>query len=106
MSHRLDRRFAPRSFAFDEAKTQGSTRGRRKGAVLDIVNDVETPSLTGSSTVCESPVCSVEFEPSGLEIKPKRFCSDQCKMNSWVIRRAAKLLEGIPIERVTEILRG
>lgn len=43
---------------------------------------------------CESPLCSVEFEPSGLPMEPKRFCSDQCKQEASLIRRVAKLLEG------------
>ena len=40
---------------------------------------------------CESPLCSVEFEPSGLKMEPKRFCSDQCKQEASLIRRVAAL---------------
>ena len=39
---------------------------------------------------CSSPVCNVKFEPSGLDIKPKRFCCADCKMDVWAIRRVAR----------------
>jgi hypothetical protein len=53
---------------------------------------------------CASPLCSVEFEPSGLKMKPKRFCCDQCKQEASILRRAAKLLEGLSDAEVLEIL--
>jgi len=52
---------------------------------------------------CASPVCSVEFEPSGLAIKPRRFCSDECKMDVYALRRVAKLY-GLEIEAVHDVL--
>ena len=52
---------------------------------------------------CSSPVCDVEFEPSGLDIKPKRYCCDGCKMNVYAIRRVAKVY-GLDAETVHETL--
>jgi len=52
---------------------------------------------------CASPVCSVEFEPSGLAIKPRRFCCDECKMDVYALRRVAKLY-GLEIEAVHDVL--
>jgi hypothetical protein len=98
---RPEKHRAPRSFPFNV----GVSRCKKRSAVLDSVNDVETTSLKGSLTVCESPVCSVEFEPSRLYIKPKRFCCDQCKMHAWVIRRASKLLDGLTDEKKLEIMK-
>jgi len=39
---------------------------------------------------CVSPVCYEKFEPSGLDIKPKRYCSDGCKLDVYALRRVAK----------------
>lgn len=55
---------------------------------------------------CGSPLCSVQFEPSGLKMEPKRYCSDQCKQEASILRRAALLLEGVSDQRVLEIVRG
>ena len=41
-----------------------------------------------------------------MAISPKRFCCDECKMDAWIIKRAAKLLEGLTDERALKILRG
>ena len=52
---------------------------------------------------CASPVCSVEFEPSGLAIKPRRFCCDECKMDVYALRRVGKLY-GLEVQAVHEAL--
>ena len=54
---------------------------------------------------CESPVCDVLFEPAGPKVRPKRFCSIQCAMEMSLIRRAAKLLKGLPDADVLRVLR-
>jgi hypothetical protein len=73
---------------------------------LPIVDDVETASSHEAATVCASPVCSVSFEQTGMKIKPRRYCSDECKMDAWAFKRMARLLEGLADERVIQILRG
>ena len=52
---------------------------------------------------CESPLCSVEFEPSGLKMEPKRFCSDRCKQEASLIRRVAALYR-LEVEVMHEVL--
>jgi len=52
---------------------------------------------------CESLLCSVAFEPSGLKMEPKRFCSDRCKQEASLIRRVAALY-GLEVEVMHEAL--
>jgi len=73
--------------------------------VLDIVHDVETASLKDSES-CLSPLCTNRFAPSGLKIKPRRFCSEICKQQHSIIHRAAVLLAGLPDIAVIAILKG
>ena len=60
--------------------------------------------------VCLNPVCSNTIESipisEGWRRTPKRFCSDDCKMNAWVLRRASELLASLPVERKLAILGG
>jgi hypothetical protein len=55
---------------------------------------------------CESPDCSVEFEPSGPKVRPKRFCSGQCAVEMSLIRRAAKLLNVLSDFDLLKVIRG
>ena len=73
---------------------------------LPIVDDVESASSHEARTVCASPVCSVSFEQNGMKIKPRRYCSDECKLDAWAFKRVSKLLEGLADERVIQILRA
>jgi hypothetical protein len=77
----------------------------RSGEDITILQDVETASLKGSETVCESPLCDVSFPESGLACKPKRFCSDECAQQASLIRRTAALF-GLTVERMVELLKG
>src|SRR5688500_11633275 len=70
-------------------------RVKTGSSVLDSVHAVETASLPDSPTGCESPLCDVRFKQTGLKIEPRRFCSDQCKQHASIIRRAAKLFDGL-----------
>jgi hypothetical protein len=90
MSHRVD---------------AGIDSGNRKGADLDILQDVGSPVSAGSLRVCDSPLCAVSFPESGLRCKPKRFCSDKCAQQASILRRASELLRGVSDERALEILR-
>ena len=69
-------------------------------SILDSVHAVETPFPKR----CESPLCTVEFQPSGLQMEPKRYCSTQCRQQASLIRRAAKLLQVLPIARQMGVL--
>jgi hypothetical protein len=66
---------------------------------------VKTPLLIDSEPVCENPLCSVRFPQTGLKIEPRRFCSNECRQQASIIRRAAKLFEGLSDSTVLEILK-
>jgi hypothetical protein len=55
---------------------------------------------------CSSPICNNEIKPEGENWRrtPKKFCSDQCKTETWAIRKTADLLSGFPTEKKIEIL--
>src|SRR5262249_22056194 len=79
------------------------------GAFIDIVQRCKKGGLRARADGlrrCESPLCSVEFEPSGLPVKPKRFCCDRCKQDASILRRAADLLKNLSDEKALAILRG
>lgn len=72
---------------------------------LAIVHDVGMPSLKEdeSLTDCASPLCDVRFQQTGLAMKPRRFCSDECKQHASIIRRAMSLLATLGEERACEV---
>jgi hypothetical protein len=72
---------------------------------MDTVHAVGMASSLDSETVCENPLCAVQFPQTGLAISPKRFCSGTCKQQASIIKRAARLLSGLSDSRVLEILR-
>lgn len=57
-------------------------------------------------TDCLNPLCSNPIEPEGENWRrtPKKFCSDQCRTNTWALRRTADLLSSLPSETKIEIL--
>jgi hypothetical protein len=58
-----------------------------------------------ASLVCCSPFCDVRFPQTG-KVKPRRFCSDACRMDAWAIRRLGKLLQDQSDDRILQIIRG
>jgi hypothetical protein len=60
----------------------------------------------GSLTLCDNPLCSVAFEPTCLPWNTQKFCSGVCRQQASIIKRAAKLLEGVSDQRVIEIVRS
>lgn len=50
-----------------------------------------------------SPVCGSEFTPYGHG-HPQKFCSKECKLDAWALKRAAELLSPLPVEGKVEIL--
>jgi hypothetical protein len=97
----MSRRLTDRT-ARDRVQT-GDNQGFAIGEDVTILQDVQTVSLKGSETVCESPLCDVSFPDSGLACKPKRFCSDDCAQQASLIRRTAALF-GLTVERMVELL--
>ena len=76
-----------------------------KSLILSSVHAVETALSAGDEIVCESPLCDIRFPQTGLQIEPRRFCSEKCRQEASLIRRVAVLLNGLPDETVIRILR-
>ena len=95
-----------KSTAVDLKHVEGSGKGKRASdgaaSILPALNLEKRQKLKR----CESPVCAAEFEPSGLAMEPRRFCKPSCRMNAWIVKRAAGVLKDIPDERALAILRG
>ena len=56
---------------------------------------------------CLNPVCGKPVEPiaeGAWRRTPRQYCSDRCKNETSVIKRAARLLAGLSQGRVAEIL--
>jgi len=74
-------------------------------SILSSVHALETASPQASEIVCGNPLCSTTFKPGGVANSPKRFCGDPCKQQASILRRAAKLLEGLPNDQAIRTLR-
>jgi len=88
-------------------------RGRTGVTIGDWVSDdrssdIDSVHRVGSPVLkkCESPLCAVQFEPGGLPISPRRFCSDDCRQAVSILRRAGELLKGESDDRVLAVIRG
>jgi hypothetical protein len=77
----------------------------RNPLILSSVHALETAFPKGE----RSPVAIRSALPrSSLAVLPivqKRFCGDPCKQQASTLRRAAKLLEGLPDDQAIRILR-
>lgn len=54
---------------------------------------------------CLNPLCGSDFTPYGHG-HPQKFCSKQCKMDKWALKRTAELLSPLPAARKLGILAG
>jgi len=52
----------------------------------------------GESESCRSLVCDNPVETHPKALHPRRFCSNQCKMDTWALRRVAEML--LPLGQV------
>lgn len=64
---------------------------------------MESRGISTGSVKCQFPTCEVRFEPSGLKIKPKLYCCEQCRMDHFALRRIAKVY-GLSVEEAHEAL--
>jgi len=55
---------------------------------------------------CQRPFCDVRFPQTGMKMKPRRYCCDECKVDAWAIRRVAKLLAKLSDDEAIQILKG
>jgi len=64
------------------------------------------------SETCQNPICKNQIDPlsdNGERVwrrTSRRFCSDQCKSDTWVLKQAAKLLLQLGVATGWEILQG
>ena len=79
--------------------------GNMSKAVLDTVYSVETALSAESEAVCANPLCSNRFKPSGMAASPKRHCSEQCRQECSIIKRAAKLLNVLSDVEIVKLIR-
>src|SRR6516165_2900556 len=83
---------------------QPQTRMNGRSAVLGVVHNEIRASLQDGGTACVGPFCTNRFEGSGPRVRPKRYCSKECRQQASVIRRAAVLLADLPPSVVLAIL--
>ena len=58
----------------------------------------------GHSQRCLNPVCRNEVEPNAKG--DKFYCRDVCRQQASIIRRAAKLFEGLSDDEVIQLVRS
>ena len=75
-------------------------------SILNSVHGIEDGQAEVSLNTCENPLCRTKYQPTCLPWVKQRYCSDPCRQQMSIIRRAAKLFEPVPRLRVLEILRG
>ncbi len=55
----------------------------------------------GHSERCGNPFCEAELTGR----KGKKFCSDRCRLDAYVLRRAKKMIDRIAIPRFIALLK-
>ena len=65
------------------------------------VNAVKTDFLID----CGNPTCNLTFEASGTAMQPRRFCSDRCRLNHWILRKAGAPLAPLGQAKAWAILK-
>lgn len=54
---------------------------------------------------CESPVCDVRFEQTGMiRMEPRKYCNAKCRQDAWVLKRAAAMLVPLGKQRAWQTL--
>ena len=72
-------------------------------AVLGTVHTIEKCNTTGSAKPCGNPVCNVEFNPTCLPWFSQSYCSDGCRQQASIIRRAVKMIAEHPRAKIPEL---
>jgi hypothetical protein len=73
-------------------------------SILTSVHGQESAIAEVSEIVCGNPLCSNTFSRGGVANSPKRFCSDPCKQQASILRRAAALLIDLGKDRGWSVL--
>ncbi len=73
----------------------------------EIVNPASVNAVKAAILVaCGNPTCILAFEASGTAMQPRRFCSDRCRLNHWILRKAGALLAPLGQAKAWAILKG
>src|SRR5262245_33983389 len=96
MSHKLDARCA-------RVRVSTPNRTNEGRSLIIKASDTAKYPMSEGLTKCSSPVCEVEFGPSGMAISPRVYCCDQCRKDVWVLKRAASLY-GLSPQTMHEVL--
>jgi len=59
----------------------------------------------GVSGTCSNPLCENPVVTHPKAIYPRRFCSDGCRLNRWVLSRVAEMLLPLGVASGWEILQ-
>jgi hypothetical protein len=46
---------------------------------------------------CASPLCTEQFEQSGMRINPRRYCSERCRQDVWILKRAKQMVDHVGV---------
>jgi hypothetical protein len=81
-----------------------------KRARVEAFEALDEPCTTsrGHSQRCQNPLCGNSVAPiaDGWRRTERRHCSDECKQQASIIKRAASLLEGLTDGEALKVLRG
>ena len=59
----------------------------------------------GHSQRCSNPFCNARMKDKNKHAAVKRFCSDRCRLDGYVLRRAKAMVERVGIEEFESILQ-
>ena len=69
------------------------TSGKMPLSSLTMESDA-TNGIPEGLAICQSPMCNVRFEQTGMKVKPRCYCSDECKWNCVGVPPRKKLAQG------------
>lgn len=69
----------------------------------------ESEALTESdigSERCQNPFCGCLIPPKGKNAPVKKYCSDRCRMDAYVLRRAGELMSRVGVVRFFNVVEA
>jgi len=75
-------------------------------SILNSVHAMKDANPAASVKVCDNPICRNEYEPTCQPWNTQSYCSDRCRCQASVIRRAGALLTGLSDDEALKALRG
>jgi len=72
---------------------------------FSIVNDLETAQISMPET-CSNPLCENPVVTHPKAVRPRRSCSNECKLDTWAFRRVAEMLLPLGQDTGWKVLGG